>query len=297
MQIDVAWISRPDLLQRYAPIIRQTTQAKIVYDTVDLHFVRLQREMAVTGHETHWATMRELELQMARAATHTVVTTEDERRLLREEGVRASVVPIIEAPAMSPAPFAQRRDVLFLGNYTHEPNVDAAVWLAHEIMPYVWEQLPDARLVLAGADPSPHIEKLACERISVTGYVPDVAHLFDSARVFAAPLRFGAGMKGKIVQSLAHALPVVTTLTGAEGIGLTHGCNALIREDARPFADAIVRLYTDRELWDTLALNSRETAQQFAPLTVRAAVKAVLDEALLQEVDIRVDGRHPAHAS
>jgi GT2 family glycosyltransferase len=297
VQIDVAWISRPDLLQRYARVIEQTTQAKIVYDTVDLHFVRLQREMAVTGNETHWQAMRELELRMARTATHTVVTTEDERRLLHDEGVRASVVPIVQAPAMSPATFAQRRDVLFLGNYTHEPNVDAALWLAQEIMPYVWEQLPDVRLVLAGADPNTQIEKLASERISVTGYVPDVAHLFDSARVFAAPLRFGAGMKGKIVQSLAHALPVVTTATGAEGIGLTHERNALIREDARPLADAIVRLYTDADLWNALARNSHETAQRFAPLTVRAAVQAVLDQALLQEVEIRVDGRHPAHAS
>jgi GT2 family glycosyltransferase len=295
--IHVAWISRPDLLARYARIVEQTTQAKIIYDTVDLHFVRLQREMAVTGQETQWQAMRALELQMARAAAHTVVTTEDERRLLEDEGVHAGVVPIIEPLAVAPASFAQRRDVLFLGNYTHEPNVDAALWLAREIMPYVWEQLPDVRLVLAGADPNPQILKLASERVTVTGYVPDVSHLFDSARVFAAPLRFGAGMKGKIVQSLAHALPVVTTAIGAEGIGLANERNALIREDARPFADALVRLYTDRDLWNTLALSSRETAQHFAPLSVRAAVKAALEQALLQEVEIRIDSGHPAHAS
>lgn len=297
VHIDVAWISRPDLVHKYAEAVRISTGAQIVYDTVDLHFIRLRREAMVTGHATNWQAVREMELQLAREADCTVVTTEDERHILAAQGVDARVVPIIEASTPGEAPFEGRRDLLFLGNYTHEPNVDAALWLANAIMPLVWEQLPDVRLILAGADPNPPVQRLANDRISVTGYVPDIAHLFGAARLCVAPLRFGAGMKGKIVQSLAHGLPVVTTKTGAEGIGLIDGADALIADDAQEVADAIVRAYTDAVLWETLAMGARRSAERFTPQAVRGAVERALDQALLQREEmVGNDVRHPAHA-
>jgi GT2 family glycosyltransferase len=277
--IDMAWISRADLMQKYGSLLRASYGAKIVYDTVDLHFVRMQREEAITGRPTGWQEMQSIELQLSQEADRTVVTGAEERLILSEHGVDADVVPIIESTVPAQASFAEREHILFLGNYSHGPNVDAAEWLARRVMPLVWERIPAARLVLAGSDPTPPVRRLAADRVSVPGFVPDVRPLFEEARVFAAALRFGAGMKGKVVLSLAHGLPVVTTPVGAEGISLVDGVNALIRRDEAEFANALVQLYTEEALWSEIAAGGREAAGRFTPRAVKPLLQQVLDRA------------------
>jgi glycosyltransferase involved in cell wall biosynthesis len=156
-------------------------------------------------------------------------------------------------------------------------------------MPRVWERIPNLQITLAGAEPTPAVARLAGDRVRVTGYVPDVRPLFESARLFVAPLRYGAGMKGKIVQSLAHGLPVITTSIGAEGIGIASGENGLIADDVRAFANGILQLYSDEALWSQVAAQSLQTAQQFAPNAVRAKIARVLEAALEPEVPVGID--------
>jgi GT2 family glycosyltransferase len=289
VNVDVAWVSRPDLLQKYLPVLRRRTNAKVIYDTVDLHFLRLQREAELTGRNNGWRDMRELELELAHKCDSTIVTSDFERGLLIESGIESHVIPIIEQPVQTHAVYSARQDVLFLGNYTHEPNADAAAWLVGEIMPLVWERNANIRVTLAGAEPTPAVQRLASDGVRVTGHVPDLRPLFDSARLFVAPLRFGAGMKGKIVQSLAHGLPVVTTSIGAEGIGLTDEVNALLAETPEQIADAILRAYSDELLWSSLATEARKSAQRFAPDAVRPRLKRALEHALKQNVQVGVD--------
>lgn len=297
LHIDVAWVSRPDLLEKYMPLLRRRTMAKIIYDTVDLHFLRMQREMEVTGTPAPWEAVRDQELRLARRADCTVVTSEAEQSLLHEYGIAAHVVPIIEQPVHMHAAFGARSDVLFLANYTHEPNVDAAVGLVNEIMPRVWERVPTMNVTLAGAEPTPLIQRLANERVHVTGHVRDIRSLFERARVFAAPLRFGAGMKGKIVQSLAHGLPVVTTPIGAEGIGLADGVSAVITEGDDAMANGILRLYGDETLWSAVASEGSRVAQRFTPATVRPQLERALNSALEQNVEVRVDVGLSTHSA
>jgi GT2 family glycosyltransferase len=288
--IDVAWVARPDVLQKYLPVLRGATAASIVYDTVDLHFLRAQREEAVTGHVTHWEAMREIELDFARKVDRTVVTSAAEREILASRGIEAGVVPIIETPVQTRAAYAARNDILFLGNYTHAPNADAAHWLATEIMPAIWERMPSVRLILAGADPTPAVQRLASERVVITGYVHNTRLLFDEARVFAAAIRFGAGMKGKTVQSLAHGLPVVTTDIGAEGISLVDGENALLCNDAAAFAQAVMRLYNTEALWARISGGGLRLAQDFSPQAIKPMLNAELELALERKVvDVGVD--------
>ena len=166
------------------PELRRRTTAKIIYDTVDLHYLRLQREAEVTGHLNHWEAVRKLELDLARKSDCVIVTSNIERAILAEVGVSAQVVPIIEEPVQTHVAYSARQNLLFLGNYTHEPNVDAAMWLVNEIMPRVWERIPTMRVVLAGAEPTPAIERLAGEHVAVTGYVKDLRPLFAAARLF-----------------------------------------------------------------------------------------------------------------
>jgi GT2 family glycosyltransferase/glycosyltransferase involved in cell wall biosynthesis len=297
VSFDVAWVSRPDLLEKCMPELRRHTTAKIIYDTVDLHYLRLQREAELTGHDNAWRAVRELEHSLARRSDCTIVTSNAEQARLALAGIRAHLVPIIEEPVQTHAAYSARHDLLFLANYTHEPNVDAATWLVTDIMPRVWQRIPNMHLTLAGAEPTPAIERLAGERVTVTGFVPDVRPLFDSARLFVAPLRFGAGMKGKIVQSLAHGLPVVTSPVGAEGIALRNEINAIVADDADSIADGILRLYTEEALWTQLSAQSREAAQQFTPRAVRSMLESALVAALEPEVQVRVDFSSSTHSA
>jgi GT2 family glycosyltransferase len=287
--IDVAWISRPDVLVKYLPLLHRRTNAKIIYDTVDLHFLRLQREAELTGRDNGWQSMRRLEIDLIRKADCTIVTSEVEREMLAALSLKAHVVPIIEQPTKTHTAYSARHDLLFLANYTHAPNADAAVWMVHEIMPKIWEHIPDLGLVLAGADPTPRVERLAAPNVTVTGYVPDARALFESARVFVSPLRFGSGMKGKVVQAISHGLPTVTTSVGAEGIGLKDGASVLIRESAADFADAVLRLYSDEALWTETSNECRRVAQTFSPDAVRAQVAAALQAALEQNQEVGID--------
>ena len=131
---------------------------------------------------------------------------------------------------------------------------------------------------VVGSDPSEKLMKLNSRDVRVTGYVPDVMPYFQDCRVFISPLRFGAGMKGKIGQSMGYGLPVVTTTIGAEGIGLVHEKNALIADDPGDFAEAIVTLYTDELLWKKLSQESIALIEQnYSKEIIREKLKEVFE--------------------
>jgi glycosyltransferase involved in cell wall biosynthesis len=295
-QIDLAWVSRPDLLQRYLPPLRRKATA-IVYDTVDLHFLRLQREAVVTGRDDGWRAMRELEIALIQRSDCTVVTSPTERDLLIQGGLSTHVIPIIEQPVQTHTAYSERQGLLFLANYTHQPNVDAALWLIDEIMPRVWTHIPNLCVTLAGAEPTPVIQRLAGEYVRVTGHAPDIRPVLEHSRVFVAPLRFGAGMKGKVVKSLVHSLPVITTSCGAEGIGLLDEDSALIADDAASFAEAIVRLYNDEPLWKKLSMQGHRVAEQYTPQAVKPLLESALNAALNHQHKVRIDVGSSAHTA
>jgi GT2 family glycosyltransferase len=277
--IDVAWISRPELYQKYAPIVRRQGGIRLIYDTVDLHHVRKQREAALSGGgDAEWREWQRIEAEAARTADATVVVTAEEKDILRELGVeQVFVVPTIHEPASVPhRRFEDTSGLLFVGNYNHPPNGDAAQWLCQSVMPHVWNALPEIRLTLAGSNPDDALRGLRSERVSVTGYVRDMAPYFRKARVFVAPLRFGAGMKGKIGQALEYSVPIITTPIGAEGFDLRDGENAIIaKADAREFANAIIALYSDGARWQRISREAKKAIQPFTPQTVVPKVEAV----------------------
>ena len=121
--------------------------------------------------------------------------------------------------------------------FDHAPNVDAVLYFAREIFPRILDRIPDAMFQVIGPDPTPEICRLASPSIHILGFVPDVKPIFDRARVSVAPLRFGAGVKGKVNQSMSLGVPTVVTSIAAEGMYLTHGENAMIADrsaDASP---------------------------------------------------------------
>jgi glycosyltransferase involved in cell wall biosynthesis len=124
------------------------------------------------------------------------------------------------------------------------------------------------------------IRKLASPQVDPVGFVPEVEPYFDRARIFVAPLRHGAGMKGKVGQSLSFGLPVVTTSVGAEGMGLVDGENALVSDEPEGFAERILRLYDNQELWTRLSAAGRDViVSRFSEEAMRPQVLALVGAA------------------
>ncbi|MDY7050613.1 MAG: glycosyltransferase [Microcystis panniformis WG22] len=282
--IDGVWLCRPELCDKYMDLIRLKTKAPIIYDTIDLHFLRLKRQKdyldpSYQNTSWSWETYQKLELNYANQAEATVVVTEDEKQVLSSLGVKnVWVIPNIheEIYLSEKVAFDQRSGLVFIGSYNHPPNIDAVKWLCLEIMPLVWASRPDITVNLLGSNLKDEVKELANDQVIVTGYVPEVEPYFQESRIFVAPLRFGAGMKGKIGQSLSLGLPTITTRIGAEGMGLIDHQDVLIADTAEEFAQAVIELYDNRELWQKLADNSLETIKRYQPATVQTNLQALL---------------------
>ncbi|QGU33738.1 glycosyltransferase [Thermochromatium tepidum] len=292
------WISRPEFAEVYlAPVRAYAPQAMVIYDTVDLHWVRFERGAAFAADPTELLERahryRRLELANARAADRVVAITEDERARLLQEDPRLDVhvLPNVHPVVDRAAPLNGRRDLFFIGGFQHEPNVDAMLYFAAEILPLVRAELPEVRLRIVGSQMPESIRRLASPAIEVVGYVAQVEPYFDQARVFVAPLRHGAGMKGKIGQSLSQGLPVVTTSIGAEGMGLTHEQDALIAEDPADFAAAVTRLYRDETLWARLSESGLALMRaRYSMPVVAERLRALLTESPPEPVSGSVPG-------
>ncbi|MGH9942235.1 MAG: glycosyltransferase [Pyrinomonadaceae bacterium] len=286
-----AILSRPEVAEAVLPALkRRGRDLKIVFDMVDAYFVRFEREHRLNGDAQTAAAARhyrKLEARLARASDLVWCASSEDKRAMEREAtsVRIAVIPTIHPARGRGRPFAAREHLLFLGNFAHRPNADALLFFVREIFPLVLASLPEVKLYAVGDNAPAEVSDCDSERVRVLGYVPDIEPLFESCRMMVAPLRFGAGVKGKIGESLAYGLPVVTTAIGAESMGLEHGAEALITDDPRDFAAAVARLYRDGELWQRLADNGRRHIEQhFSP---QAVGKVIHDS--LREIGVPLD--------
>jgi GT2 family glycosyltransferase len=284
-RFEVAILSRPDVAGPLLKSIRRTSrQTKIVFDTVDIHFVRFEREYALTGDSLfreRAQRYRAAEKRIAEGSDQVwCVTSEDEAALSAvAPGVPVRIVPTIHPVHARGKSFSERQGILFIGGFVHRPNVDAVNYFVNEILPLVRKKLPDAIFFIVGSSVPKEILQYNSENISVTGFVPNVGPLFESCRLFVAPLRYGAGIKGKVGQALSYGLPVVTTSIGAEGMRLRSGHEALIEDDAVGFANAVVRAYSDEVTWQQLSDEGYEHARKhFSLEAVQNQVQKALEE-------------------
>jgi glycosyltransferase involved in cell wall biosynthesis len=290
-----------DRTRRVAP------SAKILFHAVDLHFLRNQRQAAVTGSQPDSdAASREraIELDLIAKADASIVVSNYEFDLLRELVPAANLyhIPILREAPRRPAgsalywsarrlcrqlgPFGRwlnrldpslrrRRDLLFIGGYRHSPNVDAVQWFVREVWPLLQARGFPHRFIIAGSHVTDPIAALASEKIEVRGYVENLEGLFAACRLSVAPLRYGAGFKGKVVTSLSYGVPVVATSIAAEGAGLRDGEDILIADDPATMADRIVSLYNDTDLWQRLSENGYQAFQ--SNFSHAAGAKKILD--------------------
>ncbi|MGI4746040.1 MAG: glycosyltransferase [Janthinobacterium lividum] len=259
--VDFVWVARPDVTAPIMPWLKRHTGAKILYYTHDLHYLREQRRYQLEGNV--WALqeserLKPIELAIFGEVDCVMTPSEDEAREILREVPDANVVvipPYLYGDTTivgAPDDLAERQDIIFIGGFDHTPNVDAAIWLVQDIMPLVWQERPETTLWIVGNVPPHSVKALEGARVRVTGFVPDLDPYLQRGRVSLNPLRYGAGVKGKIVTSLQAGIPVVTTPCGNEGIQLRDGQDALIGESAAELAEAALRLLRDPALCDRL---------------------------------------------
>ena len=141
----------------------------------------------------------------------------------------------------------KRYDIVFTGNMSYAPNVNAVEYLATEIMPLVWKQLPEAKLYIAGANPDPKVKKAATDRIIVSGWLNDIRDAYAQSRVFIAPMRIGTGLQNKLLEAMSMRLPAITTPLANASLGAKPGEEILVGSNAEELAQHIITLLTDKE--------------------------------------------------
>jgi glycosyltransferase involved in cell wall biosynthesis len=283
-QFDFALVSRVEMGHRYIPFIRLLSpRTLILYDTVDIHYIREQRQAEIEMNPQlaakAQATKRK-ELSNCILADRVITVTQDDANHLQRElpNLVCSVIPNIHvSQPLATTTWQQRDGLVFVGNYNHHPNQDAVTYLVEMVLPQIHLQLPDVCLYLIGSNIKAHLSALASEHIKIIGWVEQLEPELAQRRVFVSYLRYGAGMKGKLGQALSLGLPVVTTTIGAEGMGLVNEETALIADDPDNFAQAVCRLYTDSSLWEKLARQGREYIEQhYGETAVREKLQQML---------------------
>jgi glycosyltransferase involved in cell wall biosynthesis len=224
-------------------------RAHVVYSVADLHHVRLARQAQVLAQPKLMAQARAVktaELMAMRTADAVITHSSAEAGYLKREAPNARVHVVgwpIEV-AHRNVPFAHRGGVAFIGSTAHDPNPDAVLWLIEEIMPRVWERDPTMMCEIIGAGWPALLKESLDHRIWLAGAVPDLIAVFDRVRLTVAPLRFGAGIKGKVLESFAASVPCIMTPVAAEGLALTPALRSLVGVTSDEIAELICRLHT-----------------------------------------------------
>lgn len=278
---DFVWLHRPEIFAKYYPIItKYKPEAKVFFDMVDFHYLRFKRESELTQNAAILKKANkylELELDNCKKADKIIVISDVEKGSLKdfykEDAKIISIGNIHQfIESENPISFENRNDLLFIGGFDHKPNVDAVNYLAEEIMPLLWKSNPEISITIIGSNPPESIEKLNSEKFKVVGYVQDVMPYFLKTRIFVAPLRYGAGIKGKIGQSLEFGLPLVTTNIGAEGFDFNENKKLMIGNTSHEIVDNILSLYLNKGLWQKISTDSKKVIAPFSIATIEEKI-------------------------
>ena len=282
-RFELVYLHRHGSASRYLGLVRSfQPQARVLYSVADLHHVRLARQAALFGDARLLAESRQVrasELAVAAGADVVITHSSAEAAMLRSALPRTGVHCVGWVPQRRrlATPFARRSGLAFVGSLDHAPNLDALWWLVQEVMPLVWRENPAITCTLAGSAMPRCIEKLAGPGLVVAGHVDKLHELFGRVRLTVAPLRFGAGLKGKVLDSFAAGLPCAMTPVAAEGMSLPPALRASIGRDAAEMAAVIVRLHDDlAENRRAAAAARRLVARDYSQAAITASMRGAL---------------------
>jgi len=278
---DVVILARPYISSNYIDKLKEKMpNCKIIYDTIDLHFLRMNRQAAIESkpHDTQAEEMRKVELSLMKKSDITILTSPAESDVVHKEdpSLKLAILPNIHTEGQAVDGFDHRKNMIFLGGFQHTPNIDAVEYLVHDIWPKIKQEIPELKLYIIGSSPTENIKKLASDDIIVTGFVKDLGKFYKECKLMLAPIRYGAGVKGKITQSLAMGLPVITTTLGVEGIKLVDGKHCMIADSEADFAKKAIQVYSDKKLWKKLSQNGMDAAKEYSPEKARECLETII---------------------
>ena len=265
---DVCVMARGPVVWPYLETIKACApNLRLIFNTVDLHYLRELRQAELANDEVARQSaleLRDQELELIDKCDLTILLSNDELYTVRELRPEAplTVLPIVfKDISGADQGYEQRRHILFIGSFPHKPNIDAVIFFAKLVFPIIKRQIPDICFKVIGANPPEAIQRLAeVPGIDILGFVKDLDPVFADIRLTVAPLRYGAGIKGKIGTSLCYGVPCVATPIAVEGMGLTAGKNVLVGETPEQFASAVCDAYLNAEIWKSLSREGHKFA-------------------------------------
>ena len=254
----------PDVLYsqmvRTMPLVSRSPRPKVM-DFQDAMSMNCERRMEKSRGLWHY--ILHFEFKMLRSTEYnsfkifdalTIISEPDSEAIPHKQNGDIHIIPNgVDFDYFSPLEREKKYDILFCGNMGYEPNVHAAQFLAREVMPLVWKEVPQATLLLAGASPKREVRKLAGDRVTVSGYVNDIRESYASARIFAAPMQTGSGLQNKLLEAMAMGMPCVTTSIANASLYAEDGRQVLVGDTAQAFADHLVELLRNEERRSQLA--------------------------------------------
>jgi hypothetical protein len=298
-QIAVCFLSRVYCGGRYYESVRRHCgKARVIFNTVDLHFLREDRGARLRDDRiaVHLAAgTRERELYLARASDAVIVVSDQERNVLEEwvPGARVTMLPLLREVPGRRRPFSERSGIGFVGGFLHEPNVDAVTYFLDEVWPLASRLLPGVQFFIIGSDLPESLAARASSDVVPVGYVRDLTAQLEALRLTVAPLRYGAGAKGKVASSLAHGVPCVATTVAVEGMGLVAGAEIVVADDPAEIAAALASVYRDEARWIQVSEAAIGRARQLLSMDRGLAIMA----SLLGELGVAVNDRGPARTT
>ena len=270
---DYIYLSRPHITLKYLNYIKSNTHAKLLYSGHDLHYLREERHYQLNGQHAYLTASRKwkkIETDIIRRVDISYFFSDFEANELREHLPDCAVrsIPLFlfsetEFGSEEIPGFAERDGLLFVGGFMHAPNVDAVRWFVQDIYPLIRTKLPNIKFTVVGSNPPVEIIGLESNGVIITGRLSDeeLQQQYRQRRLVIAPLRYGAGVKGKIVEAMRYGVPTITTSIGAEGIGDAEKA-LFIADKASTFADEVIKAYIDYERWNTAAERVTQTVRQ-----------------------------------
>lgn len=273
--LDHVLLSRPYVAVDFIDAVRAHSGAGLLYYGHDIHHLRLaeqarmhpddkalrvERDRMETLEHKVWALVDAVFYPSASETIHVAAWLAE-----HASTVHCHTVPAYawdDFPDNPAGNLAERHDLLFVAGFAHQPNADAASWFVGEVLPLIRQQRPRIELALVGSNPSPAVLDLRGDGIEVTGFVTDeeLAHRYASARVVVAPLRYGAGVKGKVIEAMRYGVPCVTTSAGAQGLADALAFLPAV-DAAAAFAQHVLRLLDDADEWRRVSAAAQSFVQ------------------------------------
>lgn len=283
--IDVCYLNRPHIAIKYIDFIKENTNIKCIYYGHDLHFLRLRREYELNGdirtkrEADYWKSVEFSVMEKADMVYYPSQNEIDAIHELRPDiPAKAITAYVWDEFESHDTDYSKREGILFVGGFAHPPNEDGVLWFAQKILPKIKEQIPDIKFYIAGSKAGDNIKALSenDSSIEVLGFVSDerLLELYNETKMVVVPLRYGAGVKGKVVEALYNGAVIVTTSVGAEGIPYAENVMAISDENEadihnkaeeveRRFADEVIRLYSDDLLLGEISKNTESYIRKY----------------------------------